>query len=48
MPIEPGQLVALVGGSGTGKSTLLKTLLGIAPITKWYCIYQWPRFATAF
>ncbi|WP_424103726.1 ATP-binding cassette domain-containing protein [Moorena producens] len=34
MPIEPGQLVALVGGSGTGKSTLLKTLLGIAPITK--------------
>ncbi|OAB61099.1 maltooligosyl trehalose synthase [Leptolyngbya valderiana BDU 20041] len=33
MPLEPGQLVALVGGSGTGKSTLLKTLLGIQPLT---------------
>lgn len=31
--IEPGQLVAIVGGSGTGKSTLMKTLLGIEPLT---------------
>lgn len=29
MPIEPGQLVALVGGSGAGKSTLMRNLLGI-------------------
>jgi ABC transport system ATP-binding/permease protein len=27
--IEPGQFVALVGGSGAGKSSLMKTLLGI-------------------
>jgi len=32
--IEPGQFVALVGGSGTGKSTLMRTLLGIDPTTK--------------
>jgi ABC-type multidrug transport system ATPase subunit/ABC-type multidrug transport system permease subunit len=29
LAIEPGQFVALVGGSGTGKSTLMRTLLGI-------------------
>jgi putative ABC transport system ATP-binding protein len=34
LPIEPGQFVGLVGGSGAGKSTFLRTLLGIEPITK--------------
>ncbi|MGD1936700.1 MAG: ATP-binding cassette domain-containing protein [Cyanophyceae cyanobacterium] len=29
LPIEPGQLIALVGGSGAGKSSLMKALLGI-------------------
>lgn len=33
-PIEPSQLIAIVGGSGTGKSTLLKTLLGIEPFSQ--------------
>lgn len=34
LAIEPGQFVALVGGSGTGKSTLMRTLLGIDPTTQ--------------
>jgi len=34
LPIEPGQLVALVGGSGAGKSTFMRTLLGIEPTTE--------------
>jgi ABC transport system ATP-binding/permease protein len=33
LPIEPGQFVAFVGGSGAGKSTMLRALLGIEPTT---------------
>jgi ABC transport system ATP-binding/permease protein len=34
LAIEPGQFVALVGGSGAGKSTFMRTLLGIERPTK--------------
>ncbi len=33
LSIEPGQFVAFVGGSGAGKSTMLRALLGIEPTT---------------
>ncbi len=33
-PIEPSQLVGIVGESGTGKSTLLRTLLGIESLSE--------------
>lgn len=32
--IKPGSCVAIVGGNASGKSTLIKSLLGIAPITQ--------------
>jgi ABC transport system ATP-binding/permease protein len=34
LAIEPGQFVAVVGGSGAGKSTFMRTLLGIEQTTQ--------------
>ncbi len=34
LTVEPGQFVTVLGPNGTGKSTLLKTILGLAPLTQ--------------
>src|SRR5712691_3556142 len=31
LSVEPGQIVALVGRNGMGKSTLMKSLIGVLP-----------------
>jgi ABC-type multidrug transport system ATPase subunit len=40
--IQPGELVAIVGGSGTGKTTLLDTLAGIRPAASGAVRYDRP------
>lgn len=32
LAVEPGQSLVIIGGSGTGKSVLLKTIIGLVPI----------------
>jgi branched-chain amino acid transport system ATP-binding protein len=34
LEVRPGELLALVGGNGTGKSTLLRTIAGLLPASR--------------
>ena len=40
LSIEPGRLVAIVGGSGAGKSTLLDALAGVRPADRGTVLYD--------
>lgn len=40
LTVHPGEFVALVGGSGTGKSTLMKALSGFAPANGGRVLYN--------
>ena len=35
--VNPGEIVALVGRNGMGKTTLMKSLMGIVPATQGKC-----------
>ncbi len=37
--VEPGQLWLVVGGNGTGKSTLLSVIVGLLPATHGHCTF---------
>lgn len=40
LTVLPGELVAIVGGSGTGKSTLLNAIAGVSPATSGRVLYN--------
>jgi ATP-binding cassette subfamily C protein CydD len=46
LDVRPGQIVALAGSSGTGKSSLLHLLLGLAPLTEGEVLVGRERLST--
>ena len=45
MEVEKGEIVALVGRNGVGKSTTLKSIVGLAPSTKGSIRYKGQEIA---
>ena len=38
--VEPGEIVALLGANGAGKSSTLRAIVGLAPITGGHIVFQ--------
>jgi subfamily B ATP-binding cassette protein MsbA len=44
LQIVPGKTIAVVGASGSGKSSLIKTFAGLLSPIVWQCNYSWDDF----